>query len=92
MNRNSNAEVQQPAATSTGKVSVSIRRSNGHMFVEIRSDGHDMSLRTDNGTAAELRAIATEMQEDAKRRLSRAAFILEGADALDRVAQAQKAA
>ncbi|MGF6603987.1 putative alpha/beta-hydrolase family hydrolase [Paraburkholderia sp. GAS448] len=87
------AQTQQPAATNSAeKVSVSMQRSNGYMFVEIVSGGRDLSLRTENGTADELRAIAKEMREDAMVRLRRAALVLGGADELDRVAQAKKAA
>ena len=72
-------------------VTVRRMRSPHGWSVDIKSSARDMFVSTTEGTSQELRDIAAEMERDAQRRLKRAAFILAGADALQKVeAQAEK--
>lgn len=80
--------IQQPKVTAADP-SVSIQRNGTDMVVNIRSGGRDLSVRTVNGTASELRSIAYEMEQDGLRRLRRAALVLAGASALDPAAHAE---
>ncbi|MBB5546544.1 hypothetical protein A8H39_00045 [Paraburkholderia fungorum] len=90
---NSKPEMQKPVMiASTEKVSVSMQRRNGNTFVEIVSGGRDLTVRTQDGTAEDLRAIAKDMRDDALVRLGRAALVLAGAEELECAALAKKAA
>jgi hypothetical protein len=87
------AQAEQPAAMpSMENPSVSLQRQNGHVFVGIVSRDRGITVRTQDGTAEELRALAKELQDDATKRLRRAAFVLAGAEELERAAQAKKVA
>lgn len=90
--QNPPARAPQHSAKSDAEVSVSMQRSNGQMVVDIRSGGRNLWLRTVDGSAAELRSIAKEMEDDGLHRLRRAALIYAGANALDRTSQAKSVA
>lgn len=82
-------QAPQPSAKFEAEVWVSMLCSAGQMVVDIRSGGRDLSVRTVNGTSAELRSIAKEMEDDGLRRLRRAALIFAGANELERTSQAR---
>jgi hypothetical protein len=86
-------QTQQPeTTTSSEKLSVSMQRRDSYTFVDIVSGGRDLTVRTLDGTADELRAIAKEMRFDAMVRIRRAALVQAAAEQLDRADAVKKAA
>jgi hypothetical protein len=83
---------QQPTTTSAEKLSVSMQRRDSYTFVDIVSGGRDLTVRTLDGTADELRAIAKEMRFDAMMHIRRAALVQVAAEQLDRANAVKKAA
>ncbi|HJP69623.1 MAG TPA: hypothetical protein VJ846_12040 [Sphingomicrobium sp.] len=87
--QNPEAQAQQQSTNTEPGLSVSMQRSGGDMVVNLRSGGRDLSVRTVNGTAAEMRSIAREIEESGLSRLRRAALVFAGADALERASHAK---